>query len=247
MGVTRKHMTLYILCETGSRTCSDTSLYYYKGGGPKQKCNENEIKYIKNGWKRKTEEGHLQVFIARSWFFFQSLFTVLLQYMKGHGRIRRYISPIVSNKKEPDQLLLKYLFFSLTLIHCLYYKFQNWCRSITCFHSWSQVILPHDVLCRNLNIYYAIFKIVGMKFLSKWSLFDFCFIKGEFRSIMGKKFWFLKNFKLYLIVKLSRLFTVIDMCRSGSVWGRTNVDSTSRLIGCSIHWWRLFLCAFASF
>lgn len=167
--------------------------------------------------------------------------------MKGHGRIRRYISPIVSNKKEPDQLLLKYLFFSLTLIHCLYYKFQNWCRSITCFHSWSQVILPHDVLCRNLNIYYAIFKIVGMKFLSKWSLFDFCFIKGEFRSIMGKKFWFLKNFKLYLIVKLSRLFTVIDMCRSGSVWGRTNVDSTSRLIGCSIHWWRLFLCAFASF
>lgn len=129
----------------------------------------------------------MQVFIARSWFFFQSLFTVLLQYMKGHGRIRRYISPIVSNKKEPDQLLLKYLFFSLTLIHCLYYKFQNWCRSITCFHSWSQVILPHDVLCRNLNIYYAIFKIVGMKFLSKWSLFDFWFIKGEFRSIMGKK------------------------------------------------------------
>lgn len=50
MGVNRKHMTLYILCETGSRTCSDTSLYYYKGGGgPKQKCNENKIKYIKNG------------------------------------------------------------------------------------------------------------------------------------------------------------------------------------------------------
>lgn len=126
-------------------------------------------------------------------FFFQSLFTVLLQYMKGHGRIRRYISPIVRNKKEPDQLLLKYLFFSLTLIHCLYYKFQNWCRSITCFHSWSQVILPHDVLCRNLNIYYAIFKIVGMKFLSKWSLFDFWFIKGEFRTIMGNNFWFLKK------------------------------------------------------
>lgn len=134
----------------------------------------------------------MQVFIARSWFFFQSLFTVLLQYMKGHGRIRRYISPIVSNKKEPDQLLLKYLFFSLTLIHCLYYKFQNWCRSITCFHSWSQVILPHDVLCRNLNIYYArlYLKLLVWNFYQNEVFLIFDSSKGSLEALWVKNFGF---------------------------------------------------------